>query len=139
MKRTFCLYVVFVIKSSWRIECNICDESFTSKISLNRHIVSVHEGKKPFKCAICDTSLSENSYFSRHIEAVHNYYGKPNLLWGKPSVFFQNRRFSNPIILLEKPSVLVQNRRKYKLSNKIKTEGFSRKTFCFFFKKTEKN
>jgi hypothetical protein len=39
---------------------------------------------------------------------------------------------------LEKPSVLVQNRRKYKLSNSIKTEGFSRKTFCFFLKKTEK-
>ena len=61
-----------MIKSSWRIECNICDASFTSKISLNRHIVSVHEGKKPFKCDICNASFSENNYLNRHIEAVHD-------------------------------------------------------------------
>ena len=49
--------------------CNIISKrfiaktTFTSKIRLNRHIVSVHEGKKPFKCDICD---DENKPFKNN-------------------------------------------------------------------------
>ena len=30
-----------------------CGESFTKKLNLNRHIQSVHEGKKSFKFDFC--------------------------------------------------------------------------------------
>ena len=34
-----------------------CDYWFSGKAALNKHIVSVHEGKKPFRCGICDYPL----------------------------------------------------------------------------------
>ena len=61
------------------ISCNmiskrfIAKTTFTSNIRLNRHIVSVHEGKKPFKCDIRDEenkpfkSNSCGASFARHI------------------------------------------------------------------------
>ena len=60
-----------------------------------------------------------------------------NLTLGKTFSFVLQQKVFKPIIFLEKPSVLVQNRRKNKLSNYIKTEGSSMKTFCFFYKKTK--
>ena len=33
--------------------CMICDVSFQLESELNLHIVSVHEGRKPFKCTTC--------------------------------------------------------------------------------------
>ena len=36
-----------------RNKCKICDVSFACKSNLKRHMVSVHEGKKPFKCNNC--------------------------------------------------------------------------------------
>ena len=41
------------------LKCNTCYSTFKTKRNLKSHIVSVHEGKKPFKCIICDTSLRE--------------------------------------------------------------------------------
>ena len=38
---------------------------------MNRHIASVHEGKKPFKCDICDYSFSEKSSMNKHVKSVH--------------------------------------------------------------------
>ena len=35
-------------------KCNICDYSCFAKSTMNRHMESVHEGKKTFKCDICD-------------------------------------------------------------------------------------
>jgi uncharacterized Zn-finger protein len=39
--------------------------------SVNGHIASVHEGKKPFKCNICDTSFSQKVNLKRPIVSVH--------------------------------------------------------------------
>ena len=41
------------------------------KRHMNRHVVSVHEGKKPFKCEICDYSCSLKRTLKKHVAAVH--------------------------------------------------------------------
>ena len=51
--------------------CTICKKSFTTKNGLNRHVASVHEGKKPFSCDICDLRFIERRNVQRHILAVH--------------------------------------------------------------------
>ena len=46
--------------------------AFSPRRNLNRHIESVHEGKKSFKCNVCDTAFSEKSNLNGHIESVHD-------------------------------------------------------------------
>ena len=38
---------------------------------MNRHVRSVHEGKKPFMCEICSSRFSEKCYLNSHIAHVH--------------------------------------------------------------------
>ena len=52
-------------------ECNVCYTAFSQKGDLKRHIESVHGGKKPFKCNICDTAFSAKQDADRHIKSVH--------------------------------------------------------------------
>ena len=59
-------------------KCNVCDKAFAHKLHLNGHIESVHKGKKPFKCNICDASFSGKGYLNGHIESVHK--GKKTFL-----------------------------------------------------------
>ena len=37
-----------------RTKCLICNHSFTNESVLINHVISVHEGKKPYKCSICN-------------------------------------------------------------------------------------
>ena len=39
-------------KGEKKIQCNICEKTFSSKNSVKRHIGSIHEGKKPHQCEI---------------------------------------------------------------------------------------
>ena len=50
---------------------HICDKGFSQKQDLNRHIESVHEGKKSFKCNICDAGFTHKANLNKHIDAVH--------------------------------------------------------------------
>ena len=38
---------------------------------LNRHVTSVHEGKKPFQCNACDASFAQNSDLKKNKASVH--------------------------------------------------------------------
>ena len=58
-------------KRKLSIKCPICDNNFSEKGSLTRHIGSVHEGKKPFKCSICDYKFKTKWNLSKHIASVH--------------------------------------------------------------------
>jgi hypothetical protein len=39
-------------------ECEFCGYSCYNKCSMRRHIVAVHEGKKPYQCDICDATFT---------------------------------------------------------------------------------
>ena len=52
-------------------KCEVCDYRFSRKGDLNQHVLSVHEGKKPFKCEVCDYRSSQKIHLSKHIESVH--------------------------------------------------------------------
>ena len=47
------------------------DYRCSQKGDMNKHVASVHEGKKPFKCDICDRSFSLKSHMNRHVASVH--------------------------------------------------------------------
>ena len=36
------------------LQCKNCDKAFSTRSNLNKHVTSIHEGKKPFKCDFCD-------------------------------------------------------------------------------------
>ena len=60
------------------VKCSICNATFTRNSSLNRHVASVHEGKKPhdskkpFKCDICNSTFTRKSNLKTHSASVHD-------------------------------------------------------------------
>ena len=54
-----------------RTKCLICNHSFTNESVLINHVISVHEGKKPYKCSICNYSFSQKGDMKKHVETVH--------------------------------------------------------------------
>jgi uncharacterized Zn-finger protein len=52
-------------------KCEICNSVLTTKGSLERHSLSVHEGKKPFRCHVCGKSFSEQKKFKEHYTIIH--------------------------------------------------------------------
>ena len=52
-------------------KCIICNTTFAQKCNLKSHIDSVHEMKKPFKCNICDISFAKKSKLKVHVSRVH--------------------------------------------------------------------
>ena len=52
-------------------KCEICENSYSLKGNLKKHIEAVHENKKSFKCDICDYSCSQKDHMKTHIESVH--------------------------------------------------------------------
>ena len=59
-------------RSKPRHKCNTCDSAFDKSGELKRHIVAVHEGKKPYQCRICNECFLINSERKNHIETVHD-------------------------------------------------------------------
>ena len=47
------------------------DETNTESSESKDHIISVHEGKKPFKCDFCDENFSQKCDLDSHIVSVH--------------------------------------------------------------------
>ena len=58
-------------RSDASFQCEICHKNFKRKESLNLHITSVHEGKKPFKCEICEYKCSMNQQMKLHVTKKH--------------------------------------------------------------------
>ena len=46
------------------MKCNTCDADFVSKGDLNRHIASVHEGRK-VQCDLCASSFTKKRQFEK--------------------------------------------------------------------------
>ena len=52
-------------------KCTQCDASFAQKHNLNRHISTVHDGKKLVICRRCNKSFRDNYILKRH-QKLHN-------------------------------------------------------------------
>ena len=63
-------HVVSVHERKKPFKCEICDYSCAQKRSLNIHVAAVHEGNKPFKCDQCSYSSVNKSQLKVH-KAVH--------------------------------------------------------------------
>ena len=55
-------------------DCSHCEFQSTNKISLRRHVRTVHENKKWTKfCKPCGKEIGKN-YFAEHVRSVHENY-----------------------------------------------------------------
>ena len=53
------------------LQCENCDKAFSTRSNLNKHVSSIHVGKKPFKCDICDKNFSQKQKMKDHFAIVH--------------------------------------------------------------------
>ena len=51
--------------------CNQCSKSFSNPHNLQRHINTVHEGRKDFICKICNKAYCEAKNLKFHMFTVH--------------------------------------------------------------------
>ena len=54
-----------------KYDCFFCGKKFGSKQKVDKHISSVHEGKKPYLCSQCGLSYADKFNLKIHIERVH--------------------------------------------------------------------
>ena len=54
-------------------KCNSCETFYARRVSLTRHIKTVHEGQNPivFKCSSCDQCFTHSNSLKRHREKIH--------------------------------------------------------------------
>ena len=45
--------------------------TYFQKHNLDKHIMGVHEGEKPFKCELCEYTSTNKQHLSQHFQAVH--------------------------------------------------------------------
>lgn len=51
--------------------CAACSIDFEEKNAFFVHILTYHDGKKPFKCLLCEYPLSKKSALNKHIRIIH--------------------------------------------------------------------
>ena len=52
-------------------KCDSCEQTFSQKSNLKRHIATIHETKREFSCDVCGKDFSSNSNLKIHIQEVH--------------------------------------------------------------------
>ena len=52
-------------------KCSICSYSCATKHNLKVHTEVIHGGKKPYKCSICDRSFARSDQLKGHVNLVH--------------------------------------------------------------------
>ena len=64
-------HIASVHEGKKSFNCEKCESCFDLKKDLTVHIASVHEGKKPFKCEICDDQFELKHELNEHIASVY--------------------------------------------------------------------
>jgi uncharacterized Zn-finger protein len=64
-------HVNTVHKKLTRISCDLCDCSSYLRTTLEIHSKAVHLGKKEHKCDICDNAFSLKNSLKTHVNTVH--------------------------------------------------------------------
>ncbi|XP_035713774.1 zinc finger protein 823-like [Folsomia candida] len=54
-----------------RLQCQVCTQTFLSKLAVQRHVRAVHENRKKYPCEFCDKGFSKPSNLEGHVEAKH--------------------------------------------------------------------
>ena len=49
----------------------MCNKAFVQKSNLSGHVLSVHEGKRPYECKICDKDFAAKQFLHKHSSTVH--------------------------------------------------------------------
>ena len=52
-------------------QCLQCDWTFTQAFKRKRHVLSVHEGQKPFLCEKCPKSFTNKVNMLNHVKTIH--------------------------------------------------------------------
>ena len=52
-------------------KCELCENNYASKMTLDHHIKNVHMNIKPFQCNDCGKAFSHDGNLQTHIETVH--------------------------------------------------------------------
>ena len=53
------------------VKCSMCDKEFKSNNHVKRHIMEVHEKKRPHACSLCDLRFGQKSQLKTHIKGKH--------------------------------------------------------------------
>ena len=59
------------IPKSTKHNCDLCIFQSANKRSLERHIETIHDGKKRHQCSLCDASYNNKSLLDGHVQVVH--------------------------------------------------------------------
>ena len=57
-------------------QCETCENTFSQVNDLNRHINTVHVGKKDYKCNYCEKTFSFRQTLNNHIYTIHEGHNK---------------------------------------------------------------
>ena len=49
----------------------MCNHCFLESDTLKKHVLTIHEGVKPFKCKICEDRFADKSGMNRHVKSAH--------------------------------------------------------------------
>ena len=60
-----------VVKKTYN--CKLCGESFTRTNSLKRHILSIHEQRRPYACPQCDQKFKIKYHLQKHVERYGSF------------------------------------------------------------------
>ena len=96
--------------------CSICNHEFAHKNDLKRHILVVHEEKKPHKkqkygCNSCDKSFSTKSNLNKHVKEVHNVNQCLEQLKTKMQKYTNNSTTQKSMFIGEKIKVKIPTRK----------------------------
>ncbi len=58
-------------KPPTRVPCNLCSKTFLTKYLMKLHIITFHQGQRPFKCKLCSKSYTTNSDLNKHLKSIH--------------------------------------------------------------------
>ena len=64
-------YIQSELTKSFDCDFKDCNMAFTTKVTLKRHIKSVHSKEKPYQCSQCLKKFNRKSHLTAHIEDLH--------------------------------------------------------------------